>query len=240
VAEAPAPVPEPAPKARPAGRRRRIAVLALAAVVTCAGSGVVVSRSGVFRHPGPGGWQAVFNGYGATSVTGSGPHQAITLSPGQTRARTVTHSALVISAARYRNFVVAAQVKTERQLRRGTAGRPHPWEVGWVVWHYTSNQHFYALTLEPDGWVLSKQDPAYRGGERFLASGRTPAFRLGATHSVRVVQIGDLITVSGDGHLLAQYTDRQRPRLSGAFGLYSEDSDVRFSHIHITALPAQP
>jgi 1,2-diacylglycerol 3-beta-glucosyltransferase len=235
------PAPEPAAKARPLrGRPRRAAAIALAAVITCAGSGAVVIRTGVLRRPGPDGWQAVFNGYGATSVTGSGRQQAITLLPGQTRARTVTHSALVISAARYRDFVATTQVQTERQLRQGAAGRPHPWEVGWVVWHYTSDQHFYALTLEPDGWVLSKQDPAYPGGERFLASGKTPVFRVGVTHSVRVVQIGDLITVSGDGHLLAQYTDRQRPRLNGAFGVYSEDSDVRFSHIRITALPAQP
>jgi len=245
-----APLPEPVARAATAGlppkvrraqaRRRRAAALALTAVLACAGSGAVILRSAILGHSGPGEWRSVFNGYGAIAMTGSGPQQVITLAPRRTRARAVTHSALVISTARYRDFVATAQVQTERQLRQGAAGRPHPWEVGWVVWHYTSDQHFYALTLEQNGWVLSKQDPAYRGNERFLASGRTPAFRLGAAHSVRVVQVGDLITVSGDGHLLAQFTDHQRPGLSGSFGLYSEDSDVRFSHIRVIALPAQP
>jgi hypothetical protein len=106
------------------------------------------------------------------------------------------------------------------------------------LWHYTDSRHFYALTLEPTGWVLSKQDPAYRGGERFLASGDTPTFRVGVTHSVGIVQIGNLITVSADGHLLAQFTDTQRPDLSGAVGFYSEDSITRFSHWQVTPLPA--
>ena len=107
-----------------------------------------------------------------------------------------------------------------------------------MVWHYTSNQRFYALTLEATGWVLSKQDPAYPGGERFLASGKTPVFRLGATHTVGIVQIGDQMTVSADGHLLTQFTDTQRPYLTGAFGFYSEDAQASFGQIRLLQLPA--
>ena len=106
-----------------------------------------------------------------------------------------------------------------------------------MVWHYTSDQYFYALTLEPTGWLLSKQDPAYPGGERFLASGRTPLFRVGVPHSVGIVQIGDQITVSGDGHLLTRFTDTRQAYLRGSFGAYSEDSVARFSDIRVSALP---
>jgi hypothetical protein len=107
-----------------------------------------------------------------------------------------------------------------------------------VVWHYTSNQRFYALTLEPTGWVLSKQDPAYPGQQRFLASGTTPRFRVGVPHSVGVVQAGNRITVSADGRLLTQFTDTQRPYLTGAFGMYCEDAHAQFDHIRLTEPPA--
>ena len=58
-------------------------------------------------------------------------------------------------------------------------------------------------------------------------------FRVGVPHSVGIVQIGDQITVSADGHLLTQFTDTQQAYLTGAFGLYSEDAQARFGHIRL-------
>jgi hypothetical protein len=107
-----------------------------------------------------------------------------------------------------------------------------------VVWHYTSAQHFYALTLEPSGWLLSKQDPAYRGGERFLASGKLPRFPVSVAHSVGIVQIGNQITVSADGRVLAKFVDTQRPYLTGGFGTYAEDCIASFRDIHLHSLPS--
>ena len=95
-------------------------------------------------------------------------------------------------------------VRTERQLRDPG---PRPWEVGWVLWHYTSPERFYALTLKPTGWELSKQDPRYPGGQRFLASGRTPTFPVGGWHRVGIVQTGARIDVAADGRFLTRYTD---------------------------------
>ncbi len=142
-----------------------------------------------------------------------------------------------MTKAWYRDFVTTLRVRTLRQLRNGAAGPPNPWEVGWVVWDYTSNQRFYALTLEPTGWLLSKQDPAYPGDERFLASGKLPRFPVGVTHTIGIVKIGNQITVSGDGRLLTRFTDTQGPYPSGAFGAYAEDSTARFSHIVLKPLP---
>jgi hypothetical protein len=124
-------------------------------------------------------------------------------------------------------------VRTLRQLRHGAAGAPHAWEVGWVLWHFTSGHHFYALTLEQHGWVLSKQDPAYRGGERFLAAGRTPGFPLGQAHRVQITQAGATITIRAGGHLLTRFTDTQHPYLTGALGLYCEDSVAQFQGVQI-------
>jgi 1,2-diacylglycerol 3-beta-glucosyltransferase len=228
------------PRARLAGRRRRRAkALTVGAALVCATVGAGLAWSAVTgQGTGPGQWLTVFTGYGHTEVTGSGLAQTIMTAPSTTRSRRATHAALVVSRGRYADFVATLRVQTVRQLRRGAAGRPNPWEVGWVVWHYTSEHSFYALTLEPTGWLLSKQDPAYPGGERFLASGRTPRFRVGVPHRVGIVQIGDQITVSGDGQLLTRFTDTRRPYLRGSFGAYSEDSDARFWDIRVRTLPS--
>jgi cellulose synthase/poly-beta-1,6-N-acetylglucosamine synthase-like glycosyltransferase len=226
-------VPEPRQPAKPRRRRRLVAAAALVACAIC----VAVVAETVTGGNGPGPWLTVFNGYGTISMAGSGPHVVVDLRPAATESRKVTHSALVVSRSAYRDFVATLHVRTSRQLRHGAAGSPNPWEVGWVVWDYTSNQRFYALTLEPTGWVLSKQDPAYRGGERFLASGRTPVFRLGVPHTVGIVQVGNQITVSADGRLLTHFTDTQRPYLTGEFGFYCEDAQTSFSQIRLLQLP---
>jgi hypothetical protein len=229
-------VPGPAAAQSSGRRRRRAKVLTVAAALVCATVGAGLVWSAVTAPgPGHGQWLTVFNGYGHTSVTGSGAGQMIVTAPSTARTRRATHAALVVSRRQYGDFVATVRVQTVRQLRHGTAGTPHPWEVGWVIWHYTSNHSFYALTLEPKGWLLSKQDSAYRGGERFLASGRTPLFPVGVPHRVGIVQIGDQITVSGDGHLLTRFTDTQQAYSRGSFGAYSEDSDARFTDIRVSA-----
>jgi len=182
-------------------------------------------------------WFSAFDGYGRTAISGSGSQLAITLSPGIARSPSDTHAALVLTKAWYRDFVATLQVRTIRQLRHGAAGTPNPWEVGWAVWDYTSHQRFYALTLEPTGWLLSKQDPAYPGGERFLASGRFPQFPVGVTHTIGIVKIDNQITVSADGRLLSRFIDTEDPYSSGAFGAYVEDATARFSQIVLKPLP---
>jgi hypothetical protein len=182
----------------------------------------------------------VFNGYGATAITGSGASLAVQLDPAAAAARDVSHAALVVSDGDYGDFAATVRVRTLRQLRQGAAGKANPWEVGWVIWHYTSDQRFYALTLEPGGWVLSKQDPAYPGGERFLASGLAPRFQPGHQYTVGVVQTGAQMTVSADGQMLTRFTDTSSPYLSGAAGFYCEDAQVTFDNIRIRQLTVPP
>ena len=232
----PAPIVPPPGRGR-AGARKRIRAVAVSAAIAFAllgGTLLFFDRGG---HPQPSQWYQVFNGYGHTSVTGSGSDQTITLSVATTHSPRVTHAALVLSRLWYQDFAASAQVRTVRQLRGGSAGAPNPWEVGWVVWHYTSPQHFYALTLEPNGWLLSKQDPAYPGGERFLDSGKFPTFPVGGSHRVGIVQAGNQITVSADGRVLTKYIDTERPYVTGGFGLYAEDSVASFRAIHVQPLP---
>ena len=217
--------------------RRRILAVATAAALAGAVATAATTRllDGGARDP----WVTVFTGYGSVSVAGSGPSLAVSLSPSAATSRATSHSALVVSAASYTDFAATVRVRTVRQLRRGRAGKPHAWEVGWVVWHYTSNERFYALTLEPGGWELSKQDPAYRGGERFLASGLRPAFEVGVPHNVGIVQVGNQITVSADGQVLTHFTDTENPYLSGAVGFYTEDAQAAFDQLRIAQLPEE-
>jgi hypothetical protein len=124
-------------------------------------------------------------------------------------------------------------MRTVRQLRTGSA--PNPWEAAWALWHYTDNEHFYYVILKPNGWELGKEDPAYPGAQRFLATGESP-FPIGPTYTVRVRQIGNVTTVWADGRQLVSFTDNERPYRSGAIGLYNEDAEVEFDGVSVTDL----
>ena len=90
-------------------------------------------------------------------------------------------------------YSFSANIVTTQQLRspdntpptpQNPDSKPNPWEVGWLLWCFSpdpthpydpsptsnSNFRFYALTLKPNGWEVSKQDPSYKGGQRFLKS----------------------------------------------------------------------
>ncbi len=59
---------------------------------------------------------------------------------------------------------------------------PNAWEVGWILWHYTDDTHFYSFTLQTNGWVLGKEDPSYPGTQRFLATGSSPKATIGVPY----------------------------------------------------------
>jgi 1,2-diacylglycerol 3-beta-glucosyltransferase len=251
LAEMPAATAGPGPDADPGGnagaedgrrRSRRLTMRRILAVAAAAALAGAVATATTTRLLGGGArdpWVTVFTGYGSVSVAGSGPSLTVSLSPAAATSPGTSHAGLVVSAASYTDFAATLRVRTVRQLRRGRAGKPHAWEVAWVIWHYTSNKRFYALTLEPTGWELSKQDSSYRGGERFLASGLRPAFEVGIPHTVGIVQVGDQITVSADGQVLTHFTDADNPYLSGAIGFYSEDSQAAFNQFRVVQLPEE-
>lgn len=90
-------------------------------------------------------------------------------------------------------YSFSANIVTQKQLRnkdntpptpQNPDSKPNPWEVGWLLWCFSpdpthpydpsptsnSNFRFYALCLKANGWEVSKQDPSYKGGQRFLKS----------------------------------------------------------------------
>jgi hypothetical protein len=96
------------------------------------------------------GWRVVYDGYGKVGVekaeTGQQVHY---LSPMRPERPEETHAALKLSTKSYRDLQLTMRVRTIRQLRQRST--PNPWETAWVIWHYQDDQHFYYLTLKPNG-----------------------------------------------------------------------------------------
>jgi hypothetical protein len=204
--------------------RRSLVVVQLAILLVL----VVVSRPlwGSLVDGGP--WNEVYDGFGTVDTSEDGavlaPQAPDTTDPDD------THAALVVTKEEYGDLTVTGDVRTEEQLR---PGRPNPWEVGWLLWHETDPQHFYAIALKPNGWELSKQVPGAPGGQQFLASGHAPRFAVGEWHQITVTQHGGEITVSANGRPLAHHVDRD-PYLEGAVGLYTEDAIASFRNLTIS------
>lgn len=172
-----------------------------------------------------GAWLAVFDGEGSTTFR----EGAISLSPRAATRPDETHAGLVVSMRHYQSIDYAVSMRTTRQLRKP---EPQPWEAGWVVWQYEGNDRFYYFSVKRNGWELGKVDPAYPGGQRFLATGDEPLGFQGERR-VRVRQIDNVMSVWVDGRPVVTFTDNERPYLRGAIGMYSEDAVVRFSDVAV-------
>jgi hypothetical protein len=158
------------------------------------------------------------------------------LTPGAAAAPGETHAALVLGPAVAGSFAYHVRLRTVEQLRRGAP--PGPWEVAWVVWHYTDDAHFYYFVAKPNGWELGKRDPAYPGGQRFLATGTDPVRRPGAWLEVTVVQeAGARLAVLLDGRPVTTVVDAERPYPAGRVGLYTEDASVEIDHVQLAPAP---
>ena len=207
---------------------RRRAGLAVVVLLLAGCASTAASQLGPGRP-----WNVAYNGFGHVSSSTQGGAARITLQPAQAAAPGQTHAALVLSRDTWRDLVAEIQLRTNRQLR---SPHPNPWEVGWILWHYTSDQRFYYIALKPNGWELGKADPAYPDDQRFLATASHPVFPPGRWYTVRVQQRGADIEVDVDGRRLVRFTDSQSPYRSGRVGLYTEDASVTFQPVTVRPL----
>jgi hypothetical protein len=184
-----------------------------------------------------GAWNVSYAGYGCVSVVPSADY--VQVSPEASTAASQTHAALVLGPSFMNPVTFSVTLNTVAQLRTGSA--PNPWEVGWVLWDYTTDNNFYAFTPQPNGWELTKEDPSYPGSQRYLATGNTPTFPVGGTYTVTVTQTGtNTMSVSVNGKVITSFTDTQTPYASGKIGLYSEDSTVRYTNVAVNSAAAAP
>jgi hypothetical protein len=179
-----------------------------------------------------GDWRSVFDGFGCNATVFLHGDAALMERPAAAVSPGETHAGLVVGPAASGDISLAVSVMTLRQLRTGSA--PQPWETGWVLWHYADNTRFYYFIPKPNGWELGKADTAYPGAQRFLSTGSSPTFPIGAWHHVGVVQTGQTIQVSVNGLPITSFTDTERPLTSGRIGLYSEDAEVYFDDVSVT------
>jgi len=200
-------------------------------------------------------WTLVFDGYGhvGEETDTAGPRASLALEPAPPvnaldakpldtiapeGVLTSEHAALVTSVGSFGDSTLSVSVRTVAQLRQ--TATQNPWEVGWVLWHYTDPGHFYYLILKPNGWELGKEDPSALYGQRFLATGDSPTFPVGGRwNAVNVVQKttptgAEEMIVSVNGQQLADYTDDSNPYMSGKVALYDEDSYAHFAAVQVS------
>lgn len=209
---------------------RASAVRGLAAIAVASLAGCAVGHGPA--RPAGRAWRIAYSGYGTVRVAFRHGADVIALRPARPAGARTSHAALVLSRSSERDLAIAVRMRTSRQLRRP---RPNPWEVGWLLWHFRDDRHFYYLALKPNGWELGKEDPAFPGDQRYLATGSSPVFPLGRWYTVSVRQRGATIDVTVDGRRLATVTDTQRPYLSGRIGFYTEDAAATFEPVSATA-----
>jgi 3-keto-disaccharide hydrolase len=155
--------------------------------------------------------------------------RVIAISPKAADSAEATHAALLVTRQHYTGAITfGGRVQTVRQLRTGSP--PNPWECAWLVWHYQDEHHFYYVAIKPTGWEIGKRDPAYPGGQRFLASG-SDRFAIGAWHDFFISQQGNVITVRLNGVEIASFADDERPYGRGNLGLYTEDAEVQLDDV---------
>lgn len=184
---------------------------------------VSYSDGAVFRN-----WRVVFTGYGKVSGDGSG---RLVMAPKASTSPDETHAVLVVSnmASVKDCEVVAARVATNSQLRVGSAA--NPWETAWLVWDYVDNEHFSYVALKTNGWEVGRRDPAYPGGQRFVATGGSPAFAVGTAATVKVTSVGEGNVLNVNGNDVASFAMPDATERVGAVGMYTEDAKVSWDWV---------
>jgi len=170
-----------------------------------------------------------------------------------------THASLVIGLSFPGNLNYEVSLQTEEQLRINYPAKA--WEVAWIFWHYTDNNHFYYFSPRPNGWSLGKEYPDYTGNQkqRNLARGNSPLFPIGSWYNFKINQVNNLdgsVTIKvyvkdqlGNYQLITTVTDLEqpypteagyppgtieKPYTSGKIGLYNEDAHVHFDNVRVS------
>ena len=108
------------------------------------------------------------------------------------------------------------------------------WETAWLVWNHSDNDHYYYFVARANGWELGKRDPAYSGGQRFMATG-SESWPLAEPKNFVVTKSGNTVEISINGKVITTFTDDENPYTGGTIGLYTEDARIVADDINLTA-----
>src|SRR5579864_3333595 len=184
-------------------------------------------------------WTDVFGDYSSSNcvqVQSNGNQNWLDENPAVATSPGEGHSSLVVGPSFANALTFSVSLTTVAQLRQGSA--PNPWEVAWVLWNYTDNTHFYYFIAKPNGWELGKEDPAYPGNQRFLATGSSPTFPIGKWYNIEIVETAqNAITVYVGNTPITTFRDTERPYTSGRIGLYTEEAHAQFENVSAISNP---
>ena len=184
-------------------------------------------------------WLVAFTGYGCVKTATDAEGSYVEEIPIASVMPAETHASMILGPQFSGPIIFALTMKTVAHTRTGS--NPNPWEVAWVAWNYTDNTHFYYLALKPNGWELGKEDPAYPGAQRFLATGSSPIYPIGSWYNVRILQdSSNVISVYVDNKLITIFTDTERPYTSGRIAFYNEDAQVRLRNVAVNVTAPAP
>ncbi|MBC8087928.1 MAG: hypothetical protein H7Z40_11740 [Phycisphaerae bacterium] len=178
-----------------------------------------------------GAWQLRFSGYGCVGLKAGENGTALSMQPMTATSTDETHAPLLLGPEYGDRLMMTARVETVQQLRRN--GEPNAWEVAWLLWQYQDDDHFYYFIPKPNGWEVGKRDPAYPGGQRFLATGTDLKFPVGRAYNVQITHKGNVFWIVVDGVALTSFTDTERPYVSGRIALYSEDAEIKVHQVSV-------
>ena len=180
-----------------------------------------------------GDWKVAHAGYGKVEIIDNGGgNQALQLGPMVRSGETDTSSSMVVSTVQTGDtFTYSGTIATPEQLRQNAP--PHAWETAWLVWNYTDNDHYYYFVPRANGWELGKRDPAYKGGQRFMATG-SESWPLAEAKDFVISKHGNTVEISINGKVITTFTDDERPYTGGSIGLYTEDARIIADDIHLT------
>lgn len=147
-----------------------------------------------------------------------------------------THSSLVLSTAKYTNFVLDFDMRTNQQLRVNYPAKN--WETAWIMFRYYDKIHHYYFTLKKQGFEFGKKDN--KEGDTalekqiFLATGGSPSVTLGNFQHITITATDFHITIAVNGNKIIDMVDtpQNKPKMAvGSIGLYNEDSSVSFDNV---------
>jgi predicted nucleic acid-binding Zn-ribbon protein len=181
-----------------------------------------------------GDWNIIYAGYGCVEINTDGSTQVLQQEPMTSTNLSETHAAMVIGPEFSNSLTYELKVYTDTQLRQNDPA--NEWEVAWVLWHYTDDDHFYYFIPKPNGWELGKEDPNYNGSQRFLATGSNILFPIQQWYDIKIEHdiTTNTMTVYVDEQLIVEFTDTETPYTSGNIGLYNEDARVFFDDLRVT------
>ena len=178
-------------------------------------------------------WNVVQSGYGHVKIVDNGRgNNALELKPKAQSGQTATSSTEVIGPQHGDEFTFSGTISTPEQLRQNAP--PNAWETGWLVWNYTDNDHFYYFVPRANGWELGKRDPAYKGGQRFIASGNE-SWPLADAKEFSISKHGNTVEIKINGKVVTTITDDSDAYSgNGRVGIYSEDARVHADNISLS------